>query len=60
MDFLKGYRSPRDKISRMIKKKEIIQVKKGLYVLSPEFGNQINLKILANLIYGPSYISLET
>jgi hypothetical protein len=59
MDFLKTYRSPRDKISRMIKKKEIIQVKKGLYVLSPEFGNQINLKILANLIYGPSYISLE-
>jgi hypothetical protein len=30
MDFLKTYRSPRDKISRMIKKKEIIQVKKGL------------------------------
>lgn len=59
MDLLKTYRSPRDKISRMIKKKEIIQVKKGLYVLSPEFGSQINLKILANLIYGPSYISLE-
>ena len=59
MNLLKAYRSPRDKISRMIKKKEIIQVKKGLYVLSPEFGNQINLKILANLIYGPSYISLE-
>jgi hypothetical protein len=31
MSLLKGYRSPRDKISRMIKKKEIIQIKKGLY-----------------------------
>jgi hypothetical protein len=59
MDLLKNYNSPRDKISRMIKKKEIIQVKKGLYVLSPEFGSQIDLKVLANLIYGPSYISLE-
>jgi hypothetical protein len=59
MSLLKDYRSPRDKISRMIKKKEIIQVKKGLYVLSPEFGNPINLKVLANLVYGPSYISLE-
>jgi len=59
MDILKDYRSPRDKISRMIIKKEIIQVKKGLYILSPEFGNPIDLKVLANLIYGPSYISME-
>jgi hypothetical protein len=59
MNLFKDYSSPRDKISRIIKKKEIIQVKKGLYVLSPEFGNQINLKVLANLVYGPSYISLE-
>ena len=59
MDLLKSYSSPRDKISRMIKKKEIIQVKKGLYVLSPDFGTRINLRSLANLIYGPSYISLE-
>ena len=56
---LKNYSSPRDKISRMIKKKEIIQVKKGLYVLSPHFGTPINIRSLANLIYGPSYISLE-
>jgi len=59
VDLLKGYKSPRDKISRMIMKKEIIQVKRGLYVLSPEFGKPIDLKIAANLIYGPSYISLE-
>ncbi|HLP48224.1 MAG TPA: hypothetical protein VK469_19935 [Candidatus Kapabacteria bacterium] len=43
----------------MIKKKEIIQVRKGLYVLSPDFGTPINIRSLANLIYGPSYISLE-
>lgn len=59
MSLLEGYRSPRDKISRMIRKKEIIQVKRGLYVLSPDFGGHIDLKVLANLAYGPSYISLE-
>ncbi len=59
VNLLKDYNSPRDKISRMIKKKEILQIKKGLYVLSPQLGTQINLKVLANLIYGPSYISLE-
>lgn len=59
MNLLKDYHAPRDKISRMIKKKEIIPVKKGLYVVSSEFGARIDLKVLANLIYGPSYISLE-
>jgi len=59
MYLLKDYNSPRDKISRMIRKKEIIQVKKGLYTLSPEFGAPVNLRVLANLVYGPSYISLE-
>lgn len=59
INLLAGYRSPRDKISRMIRKQEIIQVKKGLYVLSPEFGGEIDLKVLANLAYGPSYISME-
>lgn len=59
MSLLKEYRSPRDKISRMIEKKEIIQIKKGLYMTSPTLGGHLNLKVLANLIYGPSYISLE-
>jgi len=56
---LRDYRSPRDKISRMIRKKEIIQVKKGLYVLASPFQQLLDPKPLANLIYGPSYISLE-
>lgn len=59
MNRLRDYVSPRDKISRMIQKGEIIQIKRGLYVLSPQFGPPINRRILANLIYGPSYISLE-
>lgn len=59
ISLLKDYRSPRDKISLMIKKGEIIQIKKGFYILSFKYGGEINKKTIANLIYGPSYISLD-
>lgn len=59
MWILQSYSSPRDKISRMIKKGEIIQIKKGLYTLPPEYGGIIDRRLIANLIYGPSYISLD-
>jgi len=57
---LNNYAHPRDKISDLIAKNVIIRVKKGLYI----FGDSYRLKpysreILANLIYGPSYVSLE-
>ena len=57
---LGDYARPRDKISDLISKGIIIRVKKGLYV----FGNgarqtPYSTEILANLIYGPSYISLD-
>lgn len=58
-DLLKSYSYPRNKINSLIKKGVIIRIKKGLYVLSPEFGGNIDYCILANLIYGPSYISLD-
>jgi len=60
MDSLAGYASPRDKISLLLRHGTIIRIKKGLYV----FGDTARRKppcygLLANLIYGPSYISLE-
>lgn len=56
---LRFYHSPRDKVSQMIKKGDIIRIKKGLYILSSDYGGQIDKKVIANLIYGPSYVSLE-
>jgi len=56
---LRSYRSPRDKITRMLRKGEIIRIKKGLYTCSPAYGGKISRKTIANLIYGPSYISLD-
>jgi predicted transcriptional regulator of viral defense system len=58
--FLSGYKNVRVKINDMLKKKEIIRVKKGLYVLGKPYSkNPFYRETLSNLIYGPSYISLE-
>jgi predicted transcriptional regulator of viral defense system len=60
MDCLKGYTRPRDKISNLLRKGSIIRIKKGLYIFGDEFRRRpFSREILANLIYGPSYISLE-
>lgn len=61
LDALGDYARPRDKISDLLKKGVIVRVKKGLYVFGPGYGRRpYSRKLLANLIYGPSYISLES
>lgn len=59
LDVLKTYRSPRDKISLMLRRGEIVRIRKGLYVRSREFGGRIEPVEVAGAIYGPSYVSLE-
>lgn len=60
LDTLKDYARPRDKISAMIRKGVIIRVKKGLYILGNDYRRRpFSKPLLANLIYGPSYISLD-
>ncbi len=59
MWLLRSYRSPRDKVSLMLRNGEIVRIKKGLYILAPEYGGEVDVKIIANLMYGPSYISLD-
>ena len=57
---LASYSGIRQKINEWLKRKVIIRVKKGLYVFGPEYSNNpICKETLANLIYGPSAISLE-
>ena len=58
--FLSGYKNVRVKINDMLKKKEIVRIKKGLYILGEPYSkNPFYRETLSNLIYGPSYISLE-
>ena len=52
------YKFPKDKIASLEKKGEIFRIKKGLYIVSPELTRKkICLELLANHLYGPSYVS---
>ena len=60
LDVVNAYSRPRMKISRMLAKGDIIRIKKGLYILGdPLRRRPFCRELLANLIYGPSYVSLE-
>lgn len=60
IDCLKEHSTPRAKVTRMLKARELIRVKKGLYVFGESYRRRMySLEILANKVYGPSYISLE-
>jgi predicted transcriptional regulator of viral defense system len=59
-DALKELASPRDKITRLLRQGVIIRIKKGLYVFGDKYRRYPYSKELqANLIYGPSYVSLD-
>lgn len=58
---LSGYQSPKDKISLLENNGSIIRLKKGLFVVSSEISQQtLSRELVANHLYGPSYISLES
>ena len=57
---LAEYANPHAKIRQLLATGAITRVKKGLYVLGDDYRDvPISLEILANLIYGPSAISLD-
>lgn len=57
---LKDYEQPNKKIHDLLKQEVLLQVKRGIYVFSRAYNQQpISLEILANMIYGPSAISME-
>ncbi len=57
---LDNYKYPKDKISNLEKSDNLIRLKKGMFVVSPKVHNQpISKELIANHIYGPSYISFE-
>lgn len=49
------------KISELEKAKEIIRLKRGMYVVNPTVsGKLLSTELIANQLYGPSYISLQS
>ena len=60
LESLKDYTRPRDKITVLLRRGDIIRVKKGIYVFGPAHARRpYSREVLANMIYGPSYVSLE-
>lgn len=54
------YASPRNVLTRLLEKGQLIRIKKGLYTFGDRYRKRlISLEVLANLIYGPSYVSRE-
>lgn len=61
MAALSGYANPRDRVTAMLRRGDVIRVKKGLYVFGPDLRRRpYSRELLANLIYGPSFVSLDT
>jgi hypothetical protein len=60
IDLLKEYKRPNDKINELVKKGELTTVKKGLYVAGPQITvTKPEPFLIANHLWGPSYLSLE-
>lgn len=58
---LKGYNRPYDKIMDMVDQGILIQLRKGLYITSPLVSPKTPEPfLLANHLYGPSYVSLDS
>ncbi|GHT05819.1 hypothetical protein AGMMS49525_13520 [Bacteroidia bacterium] len=52
---------PKKKLSELERKGLVIRVKRNLYVVSPKVHNQtISTELVANHLYRPSYVSLES
>lgn len=61
LDILKDYKRPNDKISELIHRGELIALKKGMYI--PGKATELLPPppfLIANHLWGPSYISLES
>ena len=57
---LPSYFKPRDKITKLLAGGNVVRIKKGLYCFGAVLRKRpLSLEYVANLIYGPSYVSLE-
>jgi predicted transcriptional regulator of viral defense system len=53
----RDYANPRAKIAGLEKKKELIRLKRGLYLTGEAAANHFPGGCIANRLYGPSYVS---
>ncbi len=58
VSLLKDYKRPNDKINELVKSGQLLTLKKGLYIW--DSPNIPELFGIANVIYAPSYVSVES
>lgn len=54
---LGDYARPNDKVSEMVRNAELLPLKRGLYTLGHANNGQPSRGLIANHLYGPSYVS---
>ncbi len=60
MSLLADYHRPNDKIASWLAGGGIVALRRGLYVLGPDLQDKpVSMPLVANLLYGPSYVSLD-
>ena len=60
LPLLHEYKRPNDKIARWLADGQLVQLRRGLYVLGKDWrAVPVSLPLLANALLGPSYVSLE-
>ena len=60
LPLLHDYKRPNDKIARWLADGQLVQLRRGLYVLGNGWRpTPVSLPLLANALMGPSYVSLE-
>lgn len=61
LELLGDYQRPNDKISELLKNKELVSIRRGLYITGPKMDlPSPEPFLIANHLRGPSYVSLES
>lgn len=60
ISILHDYKKPRDRIGALLSGGDLVRLRKGLYVFGERYRRApVSRELLANLIYGPSCVSLD-
>ena len=58
---LSDYDSPKDKLAYMVRQGQLLRLKRDLYCVTNRItGERFSMPLIANHLYGPSYVSLES
>lgn len=57
LNYYRDYGNPKDKIAREVKAGNLIKLKRGFYVTRKALEEGLPMGLIANRLYGPSYIS---